>query len=169
MVDFEGENSLDSILEEVGAPKDLDLISIDIDGADFFVWEGMQKYRPKVAIVEFNPTVPNDIVFIQAKDMLVRQGCSLAALVMLGKQKDYELVCATHCNAFFVESKYYDSLGINSNHITSMYRPTTDGRIFHGYDSHIYTSGMDHFLWSGVPISDEDLQPLPKSLRVYRG
>lgn len=168
-VDFEGKNSLDSILEEALAPKELDFVSIDIDGADFFVWESMHDYRPKVVVVEFNPTVPNDIVFIQAKDMLVNQGCSLAALIMLGKQKNYELICATHCNAFFVEKKYYDSFGIDSNHITSMYKPANDGRIFHGYDSQIYTSGMDRFLWSGIPISDEDMQPLPKSLRVYRG
>jgi hypothetical protein len=166
-VDFDGENSLDNILASQNAPQDFDLLSIDVDGTDYFIWESVRKHRPSVVVIEFNPTVPNDIIFIQAKDNSVNQGCSLLALVMLGKEKGYELVCCTGWNAFFVASEHFHKFDIPSNHINLLYRPAQDGRIFHGYDSHIYTIGMDRLMWSGVRVSSEDFQVMPASLRRF--
>ena len=45
---------LDEILEECNAPKDIDLISIDVDGPDYYIWEGLVKYRPKIVVIEHN-------------------------------------------------------------------------------------------------------------------
>jgi hypothetical protein len=36
-VDFEGDNCLDNILSSINCPQDFDLLSIDVDGTDYFI------------------------------------------------------------------------------------------------------------------------------------
>jgi hypothetical protein len=163
-VEFDGPNCLDNLIDEAKFPIDFDLLSIDIDGADYFVWESLQRVKPRVVIIEFNPTIPNDVIFVQAKDMNINQGSSLLSLVMLGKTKGYELICATTCNAFFILNEFYPLFELNSNHINKLYSPSSDGRIFHGYDSYIHIIGMPQLLWSGVNICSDDVQILPAAL-----
>ena len=169
LIEIEGDSSLDSLLAKVDTPVDLELISIDVDGLDYYIWESLVTYRPKIVLIEFNPSIPNDVIFVQAKSFKVHQGCSLAALVDLGKSKGYELICATVTNAFFVVSELFSLFNLRSNHITSLYTPARDGRIFHGYDSTIFTVGMPSLIWSGVDVQSEDLQVLPQSMRRYHG
>lgn len=166
-VDYEGRNNLDGILSSTNCPQDFDLLSIDVDGADYFIWESLSEYRPSVVVIEFNPTVPNDIIFVQAKDNSVNQGCSLLALILLGKEKGYELICCTAWNAFFVKTELYAEFRIPDNSIQCMYLPYLDGRIFHGYDSYVYVVGMQMLLWSGIQVSSEDFQVVPQSIRRF--
>lgn len=166
-VEFEGPNSLDSILQSQGAPQDFDLLSIDVDGTDYFIWESLREHRPHVVVIEFNPTIPNDVVFVQPKSSAVNQGCSLLALIVLGKEKGYELVCCTGWNAFFVRAEHYPLFGIRSNAIFDLYKPVCDGRIFHGYDSFVYTTGMPRLMWAGVGVQSGDIQILPPSMRRF--
>jgi hypothetical protein len=63
------------------------LLTIDIDGNDYHIWDSMQKYQPKVVIIEYNPTIPNDIKFIQEANFDVNQGSSLRAKIELGGKK----------------------------------------------------------------------------------
>ena len=166
-IEFDGPNRLENLIDQANFPRDLDLLSIDIDGADYFVWESVQRFRPRVVVIEFNPSIPNDVVFVQAKDMNTNQGASLMALIMLGKKKGYELICVTSCNAIFVLNEFYELFGLTSNHITTLYTPAADGRIFHGYDSYVHICGMPHLLWSGTKLSSDDVQVLPTSLRKW--
>ena len=166
-VEFSGPNRLDKLIGESNFPVDIDVLSIDIDGADYFVWESVQRFKPRVVIIEFNPSIPNDVIFVQAKDMNVHQGASLLALVMLGKQKGYELVCATTCNAILVLNEFYPLFGLKSNHVTALYAPVSDGRIFHGFDSYVHISGMSRLMWSETDVCSEDFQVLPASLRKW--
>ena len=46
-----------------------DLIIIDIDGNDYHVFDSIIKYQSKVIMIEFNPTIPNNIIYIQSRDM----------------------------------------------------------------------------------------------------
>lgn len=166
-VEFDGPNRLENLIDEANFPLDFDLLSIDIDGADYFVWESVQRFRPRVVVIEFNPSIPNDVVFVQAKDMNINQGASLLALIMLGKQKDYELICVTDGNAIFVLNEFYQLFGLTSNHITALYAPSTDGRIFHGFDSYVHISGMPRLIWSGTNVCSDDVQVLPAALRKW--
>lgn len=148
LVGFErGKNSLDDVLATTACPRDVDLVSIDIDGSDHHVWRSMVRYRPRVVVIEFNPSVPNDVIFVQDRDMDIHQGASLAAMVELGKQKKYELVATTNCNAFFVREELYEAFGIDDNSIDAMH-PNVIGRIFHGYDGTVYTK-MRPLQWVG--------------------
>lgn len=166
-VEFEGPDSLDSILAAAGAPADLDLLSIDVDGIDYFIWEGLQRHRPKLVVIEFNPSIPNDVIFVQPKDNRVNQGCSLLALIVLAKMKGYELLCCTSVNAFFVRAELYPAFGLRSNSIHHMRRHDGDGRIFHGYDSYVYVAGMPRLYWSNTEVGSEDFQVLPAALRRF--
>jgi hypothetical protein len=166
-VEIFGESTLDQILLDASFPKDFDLLSIDIDGTDYFVWESLQEFRPLVVVIEFNPTIPNDVVFVQEKNASINQGCSLSALVRLGKAKGYELICCTEWNAFFVVREHYDLFGIPNNHVSSLYVPVTDGRIFHGYDGTVHVIGMPSLLWHGLSLDFEDHQVLPVGMRKF--
>src|SRR3989344_894048 len=57
-VSFEGRQILDKILAEAGAPKEIDLLSIDIDGADYHIWQSLKKFQPRVVIIECNLRIP---------------------------------------------------------------------------------------------------------------
>ena len=100
----EGSTSLDNLLARTPIPKEFDLLCLDIDGNEWHVWDSLKQYEPKVVCVEFNPTVPNDVYFVQDLDFDVRQGNSLLALIELGKRKGYELVAATAWDGIFVRT-----------------------------------------------------------------
>src|SRR5579872_1690072 len=93
-------------------PRDFDLLSIDIDGNDYHAWAAVKTYRPKAVVIEFNPTIPNEVDFVQEPVTHLNHGASLAALVRLAREKGYELVSTTLNNAFFVEQKYFSRFNI---------------------------------------------------------
>lgn len=168
-VDFEGQNALDNILAECGAPADLGLLSIDVDGNDYHIWTSLKRYAPEIVIIEFNPTVPNDVFFVQDRSFEVNHGSSLLALILLGQDKGYELCVCTRTNAFFVKKEKFKMLGIENNSINVLHRPAQDGRIFQGYDGTIHVVGMTALVWQNIRLSSEDFQVLPKDARVYKG
>jgi hypothetical protein len=167
-VNFAGADTLDGILDECSAPEDPALVSIDIDGNDYYIFESLATHRPEVVVIEFNPTIPNDVFFVQEKSFSVNHGCSLLALVQLGKSKGYELAACTELNAFFVRSDKFGRLGIANNHIFNLYAPVQDGRIFQGYDGSIHVVGMDRMIWKGGrPVSSADFQVTPEAERFF--
>ncbi|WP_183094980.1 hypothetical protein [Nocardioides stalactiti] len=148
VVGFErGKDALDDHLRTTPCPLTPDLVSIDIDGADYYVWRSLHRYKPRVVVIEFNPTVPNDVVFVQDEDMAINQGASLAAMVELGKRKGYELVATTNGNAFFVQADLFPLFAIADNSIDAL-RENVSGRIFHCYDGTVYTK-MRPLQWVG--------------------
>ena len=166
-VGWEGEEALDTILAETPIPHDFDLLSIDIDGNDYHVWNALNAYRPRVIISEFNPTIPNDIIFVQDPVPDLMQGCSLAALIELGKQKGYELVCAAPWNGIFVRSDLYPQFGIADNSIDAMHHCEWDMTIFHGYDGTFFGAGHMYVNWHAIPLTHEDLHMIPARMRVF--
>ncbi|HVO49254.1 MAG TPA: hypothetical protein VMT29_23285 [Steroidobacteraceae bacterium] len=103
--------NINDILRIHGMAGDIDLLSLDIDGVDYWVWKAVDAVRPRVVVVEFQDmwgaqravTVPYDPSFARGihADFF---GASLAAFVKLGRQKGYRLVGANRYgyNAFFV-------------------------------------------------------------------
>lgn len=114
---FDSGHLLKNILQEANVPLDFDFLSIDVDGADYHLWHQLSTrqpgvdddvvYVPKVVCVEFNPSIPNCIYFVQECDTRVHQGNSLLALFELGTQLGYELVATTTFNAIFVRKDQY--------------------------------------------------------------
>lgn len=167
-VSFEGPQSLDTIFAQTSLPKEFDLFSLDIDGNEYHLWDSLVAYRPRVMLVEFNPTIPNDVVFVQSRDMSVFQGSSLRAFVELGKRKGYELVAANETNAFFVLKELFPKFGIADNSIEALH---TDHRyetkLFQLYDGTLKLAGNTRLLWHNLPMDEEKLQVLPRRKRAY--
>lgn len=167
-VGFDSPDTLDEILSPLDIPRRVDLLSIDIDGNDYHVWKAVEDYRPRVVIIEFNPTIPNDVVYIQDRDMNVHQGNSLLALIELAKEKEYELVCATGWNAFFVLREYYDLFNIKDNSIDKMFDDQAFAtRLFQLFDGTLEIAGQNKLMWAGIEFSSADIQVLPKHKRIY--
>lgn len=168
LVSFEGDNTLDKILERTDIPVDLDLLSVDIDGNDHHIWESLKGYRPKVVVIEFNQTIPSDVEFVQEKNMAVNHGSSLLSLTKLGKQKGYELIAATVCNAVFVRKEFFDLFGIQDNSpsiLWSKERPAP--RVFQLYDGTLVFSERFKLIWHDKYVNEQDFQALPKLLRFF--
>jgi hypothetical protein len=105
-----GPDSLDAILAETPIPRDFDLLSIDIDGNDYWIWESLKNHRPKAVVMEYNPvfgpheskTIPFDEHHMWDGESIYF-GASAGALVRLAKSKGYSLVAYTaELNVFFV-------------------------------------------------------------------
>jgi len=105
--------NVDALLRDHGAAP-ADLLSIDIDGMDWWVWQAVRAVRPRVVAIEYNAafgperavTVPYRPVFDRwaAHPSGLYYGASLAALERLGREKGCRLVgCdSAGVNAFFV-------------------------------------------------------------------
>lgn len=174
MIRFEGENTLDQVLQTTSIPLDFDFLSIDVDGNDYYVWESLQMYRPKVILIEFNPSIPHYVSYVQAKNPEVYQGCSLLALQQLGKQKGYELIASTEWNGFFVDAKYFPLFEISDNSIWKMNRFYQFWTyVFQLYDGTIVVGGNNKMLWHKVEVDfseiQEMVQVLPPEERIFRG
>lgn len=117
-----------------GAPAEIDVLSIDVDGNDFWFWKRIVNPSARVVVIEYNAsfgpklsaTVPYDPIF----DRYARHpsglyhGASLAALVKLADQKGYALVgCdSMGINAFFVRRDCLPA-GMELASLESAYRP----------------------------------------------
>ena len=169
MVEMEGPRSLDRILGQTGAiPYDFDLVSIDTDGLDYHLWSAFTAYHPKIVVIEFNPTIPIDIEFVQRADATVHQGSSLAAITRLGKEKGYELVATSDVNAFFVDRDLYPAFAIDDNSLAAIRADRSyETRVFQLFDGTLCWEGCTELLWHGVKFSQP--QVLPRPLRWLPG
>lgn len=105
MVDHEGENILDNILDDTMIPTDFDILSIDIDSYDYQVWKSVEKYTPKIVIVEINSSIsPIDKIHIHGPGV---EGTAFTPMVELGISKGYTLICHTG-NLIFVRNDLTD-------------------------------------------------------------
>lgn len=168
-VGFGVDDNLDCLLSSTPIPTDFDLLSIDIDGNDYHVWKRVEKYQPKVVVIEFNPTIPTEVRFVQPADPSINQGASLLSLVELGREKGYELVCVLQWNAFFVKKQYYPLFKMQTND-PQVLRTDLSGitYLFVGYDGKVLLRGACKLTWHhGVEIKESDFQILPRFLRRY--
>ena len=167
-VSFEGKNTLDAVLGRTPIPRDFDLLVLDIDGNDYHVWDSLAAYRPRAVCIEFNPTIPNDILFVQPRDMCVFQGSSLRALFELGARKGYRLVATTDGNAFFVVSEAFEAFALPDGSLDFLH-PSSPfyTRLFQLYDGTLVLDGYKELFWHKIPINQERMQVLPRSKRRY--
>jgi len=171
LVGFNREDSLDTILADTSIPKNYDFLSIDIDGNDYHVWNAAQVYRPKIVCIEFNPTIPTEVEFVQDADMNVSQGSSLKSLVKLAKKKCYQLVCVVGVNAFFVSDEYFSLFKIQNNDIHILRTDTSKVTyLFTGYDGKVFIRGYGKMPWHlRLPMKESRMQRIPWILRNFPG
>lgn len=106
--------NINDIFSDNGFEGDIGLLSIDIDGNDYWIWEAISSVRPRIVICEYNnifgPTaavsIPYDSKFQRgdAHYSNLYFGASLGALKHLGEKLGYEFIGSNSAgiNAFFV-------------------------------------------------------------------
>jgi hypothetical protein len=107
--------NVNELVQTHGFEGQMDLLSLDMDGVDWWVWRALDCVDPRVVVLEYNNlwgpekavTVPYEPSFVSIPTPHGRDyaGASLAAFVKLGNEKGYRLVgCQRYgFNAFFVK------------------------------------------------------------------
>lgn len=111
---FITKDSINSLIVGNGIEGEIGLLSVDIDGNDYWVWQAINVVNPAIVIVEYNfrfgkdraVTVPyaEDFDRSKAHHSMIYYGASLKALYHLAQQKGYAFVGCNSAgnNAFFV-------------------------------------------------------------------
>jgi len=119
---FIDRENINDLLRASGITGDIGLLSVDIDGNDYWVWEAVDAVTPRIVICEFESlfgctravSTPYDRAFDRstAHYSFLYGGASLPALAHLGRRKGYRLVGANSAgnNAFFVREDVAGSL-----------------------------------------------------------
>jgi hypothetical protein len=102
--------NIEQLFRELEVPEEFDLLSIDIDNNDYWVWQAIKNYSPRVVAVEYNASFKHTVACVVPYsptaiwDHTNYFGASLKALEGLGRRKGYSLVGCnyTGVTAFFV-------------------------------------------------------------------
>jgi hypothetical protein len=102
--------NINGLIQQGGLSGEIDLLSVDIDHNDYWVWQAIEVIKPRVVVIEYNATLRppfSGVVPYEPTRMWNRTnyfGASLEALVRLGRRKGYRLVGCSFSggNAFFV-------------------------------------------------------------------
>jgi len=154
-VDVSGNNSLDAIFSRMSLPSEIDLLSIDIDGNDYYIFENLKNHRPRLIIVEYNPTIPPEIDLVQTPGSYF--GCSAFALYNLGKSKDYRLIHMTDTNMFFVRMEDFDKLNIDEPSLESLFPRKYLTSVFTSYDGTPFLTSVPVYM---DPMKKEKSKPV---------
>lgn len=103
-------DNIDALLDRCDVAPDVDVLSIDVDGNDYWLWRALQRHRPRIIVIEYNASLPATARLVQPYDPHSNWdgsaffGASRSAMVELAHAKGYRLV---HCdiagvNLFFV-------------------------------------------------------------------
>jgi hypothetical protein len=134
--------NIDSLLLDSGFPEDVGLLSMDINGNEYWIWEAVQSVKPRIVIAEYNSVFGSQPISVPYKEDFDRTaahhsnlyyGCSLAALCHLAKRKGYLLVGSNiwgH-NAFFIRSdvaEQFKGLEPQEAYVLSKFRESRDSQ-----------------------------------------
>ncbi|MCL1946871.1 MAG: hypothetical protein FWF51_06960 [Chitinivibrionia bacterium] len=130
---FITKDNINNIIEEKGKISgEIDLLSIDIDGNDYWVWEAIKCVSPRVVVIEYNAKFPPNFEWVMEYDLNHiwqrddKQGASLKSLELLGSKLGYQLVATNvrGVNAFFVKQNLANDLFFKPPVAEKLYNPT---------------------------------------------
>ena len=112
--------NVNQLIMGFGLQGKIDLLSLDMDGVDYWIWKAIDVIEPTVVVCEIHNPVPPDLALTIPYDPNFGitsfddgfRGASLRAMVHLARSKGYRLV-GTHrlgFNAFFVKNGVVDDL-----------------------------------------------------------
>jgi hypothetical protein len=112
--------NVNDYIRESGVTGPIDLLSLDIDGMDYWVWKAITAIEPRVVVCETNYAVPSELAITVPYDPAFKHnradyhyfGASLLAMTKLAHEKGYRLVGAHKLgyNAFFVKNGVAEDL-----------------------------------------------------------
>ncbi|MFG0212417.1 hypothetical protein ACFU8X_04890 [Brevibacillus porteri] len=130
-----------SLFEDNGVPKEFDLLSIDIDGNDYWVWQALSTYTPRLVVIEYNAAFspPQKMVIEYQPDFkwggTTYFGASLSSLAILGNRLGYALVGTDSkgVNAFFLRHDLLRQSGFSELTPEQAYHPPRYGKYEGGH------------------------------------
>jgi len=111
---FVDRENINSLIAKNGIAGNIGVLSIDVDGNDYWIWEAIEVVNPDIVVCEYNGvfgdlhpiTIPYaaDFYRTRAHSSNLYFGASIGALSLLADRKGYELVGTNRAgiNAFFV-------------------------------------------------------------------
>jgi hypothetical protein len=111
---FIDRDNINRLLEQHGFAGEIGILSIDVDGNDYWIWQAIDEVSPWILIVEYNAvfgntlpiSIPYDASFDRrrAHSSMLYYGASVKALEYLGTNRGYALIGSNHAgnNAFFI-------------------------------------------------------------------
>jgi len=102
--------NINETFARLNVPREFDLLSIDVDGNDYWLWKALRGFSPRVVAIEYNAVFAPPMKWVMKYDPRHRWdgsshfGASLKSLELLADQKGYRLVGCdfSGSNAFFV-------------------------------------------------------------------
>lgn len=139
---FITKDNINQIFLDNGIQGEIGLLSVDIDGNDYWVWEAINSVNPVIVVSEYNfrfgatraVTVPYDAGFVRTKahHSNIYYGASLKALCILANKKGYSFVGCNSAgnNAFFVRNDLkpdsLKELTSEEGYVTAQFRESRD-------------------------------------------
>jgi hypothetical protein len=138
---FIDRDNINKLLTDGGMTGEIGLLSVDIDGNDYWVWDNLSVAKPWIVVSEYNSvfgkdhaiTVPYDPMFYRAKAHYSNLfwGCSLKGLTVLANRKGYALVGGNSAgnNVYFVRRDKLGSLrevSVETAFVSSRFRESRD-------------------------------------------
>lgn len=105
---------LDGILRSSGAPIDIDLVVIDVDGQDYYLLNSLFRYRPRVVVIEYGPNAADDFIPVLGGD----GQAGLNAMRKLANGKFYTEVYRSFSNLVLVrqpDDRLLEDSALNRN------------------------------------------------------
>ena len=102
--------NVNQLLAEARVPREPDVLSIDVDGNDYWIWRALRGFAPRIVVIEYNAALGSQDAVTQPLDEAHEWdgtayfGASIRALEELGRARGYRLVHleSAGVNAFFV-------------------------------------------------------------------
>ena len=120
--EFITKDNINNVIKKFNIPKKIGLLSLDIDGVDYWVLKKLSALDPSIIVCEYNSlfgqkksvTVPYKSNFIRSKEHYsnLYYGASINAFIDLMKKKNYFLIGTNSAgnNAFFVKKNIWNKL-----------------------------------------------------------
>ncbi len=108
--------NINALIKSSGIVGEIGILSIDIDGNDYWIWKSIDSVKPHLVIIEYNAvfgdlepiSVPYRKDFIRSKANYsnLYYGTSIGALCKLGSEKGYTFLGSNRAgnNAFFIRN-----------------------------------------------------------------
>ncbi len=120
--------NIEDLFKQADVPQEPDLLSVDIDGNDYWIWKNIVSFNPRVVICEYNARYGPDLKWVMRYNPAHQwngssyYGASLKSLELLASQKGYRLVACNLAgiNAFFIRgdlfTEQFTSLSTSEDH-----------------------------------------------------
>ena len=119
---FITKDNINTIIKKINIPKKIGLLSLDVDGVDYWIMNNLSVLEPSIIVCEYNSlfgqkksvTVPYKKNFIRSEEHYsnLYYGASIKAFVELMKKKNYFLIGTNSAgnNAFFLKKNLFNKI-----------------------------------------------------------